>query len=162
MNQPQVISVISDTHGLLRPESVEALQGSELIIHAGDVGKPEILDDLRKIAPVVAVRGNVDGGIWAQGLPQTRTLEIGDVRIYVIHNIDDLSIDAAAAGYAAVISGHSHRPSTAHKKDVLFLNPGSAGPRRFDLPVSVTLLRVMGPASLAGEKDIPQLERRGT
>ena len=138
------VGVISDTHGLLRPEAVEALQGSELIIHAGDVGKPEILDDLRKIAPVEAIRGNVDTGIWAQGLPQTRTVEIGEVRIFVIHNIDDLSIDAAAAGFAAIVSGHSHRPSAVQKNGVLYLNPGSAGPRRFNLPVSVASLRVMG------------------
>jgi uncharacterized protein len=108
MNQPHVIGVISDTHGLLRPEAVQAMQSSELIIHAGDVGKPEILDGLRKIAPVKAIRGNVDAGIWAQGLPQTRTVEFGGVRIFVIHNIDDLSVNAAAAGYVAVISGHSH------------------------------------------------------
>jgi hypothetical protein len=144
MNQPHVIGVISDTHGLLRPEAVVALQGSELIIHAGDVGEPEVLDDLRKIAPVVAIRGNVDNGIWAQELPQTRTVEIGGVRIYVIHNINDLSVDVAAAGFAAVISGHSHRPSTIQKNGVLFLNPGSAGPRRFNLPVSLALLRMMG------------------
>jgi uncharacterized protein len=162
MNQPHVIGVISDAYGLLRPEAVQALQGSELIIHAGDVGKPKVLDELAKIAPVAAIRGNVDAGIWAQGLPQTRIVEFGEVRIYVIHNIDNLSIDAAAAGCAAVVNGHSHRPSSVQKNGVLFLNPGSAGPRRFDLPVSVTLLRVMGPASLAGEKDIPQLERRGT
>jgi uncharacterized protein len=142
MNQLHIIGVISDTHGLLRPEAVEALQGSELIIHAGDVGKPEILDGLRKIAPVAAIRGNVDHGIWAQGLPQTRTVEIGGVRIFIIHNIDDLSIDAAADGYAAVISGHSHQPSAVEKNSVLFLNPGSAGPRRFNLPVSAAVLRV--------------------
>ena len=138
------MGVISDNHGLLRPEAVDALQGSELIIHAGDVGKPEILDELRKIAPVVEVRGNVDGGIWAQGLPQSRTVEIGGVRIFVIHNIDDLSVDAAAAGYIAVISGHSHRPSSVQKNGVLFLNPGSAGPKRFNLPANLALLRVMG------------------
>jgi putative phosphoesterase len=144
MPQPHLIGVISDTHGLLRPEAAQALRGCELIIHAGDVGKPEILDELLKIAPIAAIRGNVDNGIWAQGLPQTRTVEIGGVRIYVIHNIDDLSVDAAAAGYAAVVSGHSHRPSAVQKNGVLFLNPGSAGPRRFHLPVSVALLRVMG------------------
>src|ERR1039457_1783904 len=144
MNQPHVIGVISDTHGLLRPEAVQALQGSELIIHAGDVGKPEILDELARTAPVVAIRGNVDHGIWAQGLPQTRTVEIGGVRIFVIHNIGDLAIDAPAAGYAAVISGHSHRPSSVQKNGVLFLNPGSAGPRRFNLSVSVALLHVVG------------------
>jgi uncharacterized protein len=107
MNQPHVIGVISDTHGLLRPEAVEALQASELIIHAGDVGKPEILDELHRIAPVTVIRGNVDAGIWAQGLPQTRTVEIGGVRVFVIHNINDLSIDAATAGYAVVISGQA-------------------------------------------------------
>ena len=120
MNQPHIIGVISDTHGLLRPEAVEALQGSELIIHAGDVGKPEILDELHKITPVTAIRGNVDTDIWAQWLPHTRTLEIGGVRIYVIHNIDDFSIDAAVAGCAAVVSGHSHRPSVVQKDGHLF------------------------------------------
>jgi len=144
MNRPHIIGVISDTHGLLRPEAVEALRGSELIIHAGDVGEPEILDELAKIACVAAIRGNADHGIWAQGLPQTRTVGIGGVRIFVIHNINDLSVDAAAADYAAVISGHSHRPSAVQNNGVLFLNPGSAGPRRFHLPVSVALLRVMG------------------
>jgi uncharacterized protein len=146
MNEPHVIGVISDTHGLLRPEAVQALQGAELIIHAGDVGKPEILDELAKVTPIAAIRGNIDGGIWAQGLPQTRTVEIGGIRLYVIHNIDDLSVDAAAAGYIAVISGHSHRPSVVQKNGVLFLNPGSAGPKRFNLPVSLALLRVMGKA----------------
>ena len=144
MNQPHVIGVISDTHGLLRAEAVQALQGSELIIHAGDIGKPEILDGLRKIAPITAIRGNVDHGIWAQGLPQTRTVEIGGVGVFVIHNINDLSMHGASAGCAAVISGHSHRPSVVQKNGVVFLNPGSAGPRRFDLPVSVAVLRVNG------------------
>ena|ERR1017187_1185729 len=144
MNQPHLIGGISDTHGLLRPEVVQALEGSELIIHAGDVGKSEILDELAKIAPVLAIRGNVDHGIWAQGLPQSRMVEIGGVRILVIHNVNDFTFDAGAAGYAAVISGHSHRPSSVQKNGVLFLNPGSAGPRRFNLPVSLALLRVMG------------------
>jgi uncharacterized protein len=146
MPQAHLIGVISDTHGLLRPEAVQALQGSELIIHGGDIGKPEILDGLRKIAPIAAIRGNVDHGIWAQGLPQTRTVVIGEVRVFVIHNINDLSIHAAAVGSAAVISGHSHRPSAVQKNGVVFLNPGSAGPRRFDLPVSVAVLRAMGKA----------------
>ncbi|HUK81191.1 MAG TPA: metallophosphoesterase family protein [Verrucomicrobiae bacterium] len=144
MPQAHLIGVISDTHGLLRPEAVQALQGSELIIHAGDIGKPEILDGLLKIAPVAAIRGNVDHGIWAQGLPQTRTVEVGGVRVFVIHNINDLSVDAAAGGYATVISGHSHLPSVLQKDGVVFLNPGSAGPGRFDLPVSLAVLRVMG------------------
>jgi putative phosphoesterase len=144
MPQPHLIGVISDTHGLQRLEAVQALQGSELIIHAGGIGNPEILDGLRKIAPIAAIRGNVDHGIWAQGLPQTRTVEIGGVRVFLIHNINDLSIDAAAAGCAAVISGHSHRPSAVQKNGVVFLNPRSAGPRRFDLSVSVAVLRVLG------------------
>jgi len=141
MQMPHLIGVISDTHGLLRPEVVKALSGSELIIHAGDVDQPEILSRLRNIAPTIAVRGNVDHGIWAQAIPRTRSIEVGGVRIYVVHNIEDLAIDAAGEGYAAVISGHSHKPSIVRKAGVLFLNPGSAGPKRFKLPVSVALLR---------------------
>jgi len=144
MTPNHLIGVISDTHGLLRPEAVKALHGCELIIHAGDVDKPEILSELRNTAPTVAVRGNVDQGIWAQGLPRTRVVAVGGGRIYVIHNLDNLSIDPAADGFAAVISGHSHKPSIARNDGVLFLNPGSAGPKRFKLPVTVALLRVTG------------------
>jgi len=139
-----LIGVISDTHGLLRPEAAKALHGVELIIHAGDVNQPEILSALKNIAPTVSVRGNVDHGIWAQGLPRTRSVEVGEIRILVIHNLDDLGVDPAADGFAAVISGHSHKPSIARKNGVLFLNPGSAGPKRFKLPVTISLVRVTG------------------
>lgn len=136
------IGVISDTHGLLRPEALEALHGSERIIHAGDVGDPEILDQLATIAPVTAVRGNVDKGAWARRLPETDVLEIGEISIYVIHNLDELDLKPEAAGFAAVIYGHSHVPKQEMRSGVLFFNPGSAGPRRFKLPVTVGRLIV--------------------
>lgn len=138
------IGVISDTHGLLRPTAVEALAGSALIIHAGDVGKPEILATLREVAPVVAVRGNVDRGAWAWKLPETEVAEVDQVRLYVLHDLAMLDLDPVAAGFQAVISGHSHQPSIEHRDGVLYLNPGSAGPRRFTLPISLALIRVEG------------------
>jgi putative phosphoesterase len=136
------IGVISDTHGLLRPQAVAALQGSALIIHAGDVGRPEILEELRRIAPVVAVRGNVDSGAWAMSLPQSEMVEHDGIRLYVIHILEDLDLDPPTAGFHAVITGHTHRPKMESKDGVLYFNPGSAGPRRFDLPVSVGRLLV--------------------
>ena len=136
------IGVISDTHGLLRPEAVVALAGSEAIIHAGDVGDPAILTELERIAPVTAVRGNIDIAPWANALPQTNVLEMGGVSIYVLHNIGELDLDPAAARFAAVIYGHSHKPTIELRKKVLFFNPGSAGPRRFSLPISVGKLVV--------------------
>jgi putative phosphoesterase len=136
------IGVISDTHGLLRPQAVAALQGSALIVHAGDVGRPEILDQLRRIAPVVAVRGNVDGGSWADRLPQSEIVEHDGVRLHVLHILEDLDLDPPTAGFHAVISGHTHRPKMKTRDGVLYFNPGSAGPRRFDLPVSVGRLMV--------------------
>jgi putative phosphoesterase len=139
-----LIGVISDTHGLLRPQAVAALQGVELIIHAGDIGGPEIFAALEKIGPVLAVRGNIDKDDWAGKLPQTRLVEVGGVHLYVLHDLYLLDLDPAAAGFQAVIFGHSHRPSSAYKDGVLYLNPGSAGPRRFTLPVSLALLRVSG------------------
>jgi uncharacterized protein len=144
MNQPHIIGVISDTHGLLRPEAVQALQGSELVIHAGDVGNSEILDELRKIAPVVAVKGNVDKGSWAAALPLTEVVEIGKATVYVLHDLNELDLDPVVAQFSAVISWHSHTPSISRKNEVLFLNPGSAGPRRFDSPVSLAVLQVIG------------------
>lgn len=138
------VGVIADTHGLLRPEALETLKGSDLIIHAGDVGKPEILETLQKIAPVFAVRGNVDTGNWAEVLPQTQAVEVGQTWIYVIHDPFDLDIEPGAAGFSAVIFGHSHQPSLETRKGVMFLNPGSAGPRRFRLPVSVAVIEVRG------------------
>jgi uncharacterized protein len=136
------IGVISDTHGLLRPQAVAALQGSALIIHAGDVGRTEILDELRKIAPVVAVRGNVDRDAWADRLPQSEIVEHAGVRLYVLHILEELDLDPPTAGFHAVITGHTHRPKMETKDGVLYFNPGSAGPRRFILPVSVGRLSI--------------------
>jgi putative phosphoesterase len=145
------VGLISDTHGIIRPEAVEALRGSELIIHAGDVGAPEVLDHLRAIAPTMAVRGNVDSDRWGRSLPFSEVVRAGDVRIYVLHDVSELDFDPRAAGYAAVISGHSHRFSAEHRDGVLFLNPGGAGPRRFALPLTVARLLVDG-TSLAHER----------
>ena len=132
-----IIGVISDTHGLLRPEVLAALHGSQYIIHAGDVGDPRILDKLSAIAPVTAVRGNVDHGAWAQKIPVTNVLETGEVSIYVLHSLQELDLKPEAAKFAAVVYGHSHVPKREVKNGVLYFNPGSAGPRRFKLPVSV-------------------------
>jgi uncharacterized protein len=137
-----LIGVISDTHGLLRPEAVAALKHSEYIIHAGDIGEPAILDQLAEIAPVRPVRGNVDKGKWALRVPTNNALEIGDVAIYVLHNLDDLDLKPEAARFAAIVSGHSHVPKQEVVNGVLYFNPGSAGPRRFDLPVSLGQLTV--------------------
>src|SRR6185437_6185301 len=140
MAAPALIGVISDTHGLLRPEAVEALRGSDLIIHAGDAGKLEILEALRGLAPVTAVRGNIDVEPWAASLPATAVVDAGPARIYVLHSLDDLDIDPAAAGFHIVISGHSHKPERTTRDGVIYLNPGSAGPRRFSLPISLALI----------------------
>jgi hypothetical protein len=140
------IGVISDTHGLLRPEAVAAFRGCDLILHAGDVGRPEVLDALREIAPTIAVRGNVDKGAWAEALPLTEVVEAGSHHLYVLHDIAELDLDPAAAGFAAVVFGHSHRPSVERRDGVLYLNPGGAGPRRFNLPVSVARIAIEGPA----------------
>lgn len=134
------MGVIADTHGLVRPEALMALQGSELIIHAGDIGSRKVLDELRRLAPVVAVRGNIDKGPWAEALPQTETVEIAGAAIYVLHDLNELEFAPAAARFGAIISGHSHQPSLRRSQGILLLNPGSAGPRRFKLPVSVALL----------------------
>src|SRR6266571_4268140 len=136
------IGLISDTHGLLRKEAVEALRGSEQIIHAGDVGKPDILEELGKIAPVVAVRGNVDTGPWARALPETAVAEAGAVLIYVLHDVNALDLNPAAAGFHVVVSGHSHQPGKFERDGVLYINPGSAGPRRFQLPVTMARLNL--------------------
>jgi uncharacterized protein len=145
-----IIGVISDTHGLLRPEAIAALQGSNYIVHAGDVGDPQILDDLAAIAPLTAVRGNVDHGPWAKKIPATNVLEIGEVSIYVLHRLQDLDLKPEAAKFAVVIYGHSHVPRQESKNGVLYFNPGSAGPRRFRLPVSVGRLIIVG-GKLSGE-----------
>jgi uncharacterized protein len=140
----QHIGVISDTHGLLRPQAVAALRGCSPIIHAGDIGRPEILDELRRIAPVFAVRGNVDKGPWAMQLPETEIVTVEDFWLYVLHDLNALDLEPATAGFHAVITGHSHQPKIETKDGVLYLNPGSAGPRRFDLPVSVGRLILSG------------------
>jgi putative phosphoesterase len=138
------IGLISDTHGLLRDEAVEALRGSDLIVHAGDVGDPSILAELTRVAPVRAVRGNNDRGPWAAAWPETDLIHAGGIALYVIHDLAELALDPAAAGYRVVVAGHSHRPRHEVRDDVHFVNPGSAGPRRFRLPVSIGRLTVVG------------------
>jgi putative phosphoesterase len=135
-----IVGLISDTHGLLRREAMRALAGSDLIIHAGDIGAPEILDALRALAPVAAVKGNVDTGAWAANLPATAVAEAGGTLIYVLHDLGELDLDPAAAGFGVVVSGHSHKPGSLERGGVLFVNPGSAGRRRFKLPVTVARL----------------------
>ena len=134
------IGLISDTHGLLRPQAVRALQGVELIIHAGDVGDAAILTELKKIAPVFAVRGNVDTEPWAQELPTTAVVQANGASFYVLHNLRELDLKPQASGFAAVISGHTHQPMQERREGVLYLNPGSAGPKRFNLPISLALV----------------------
>lgn len=136
------IGLISDTHGLLRSQAIEALRGSELILHAGDVGKREILTALREIAPVIAVRGNVDTSNWARTLPKTAVAEAGKVLVYVLHDVHALDLNPSAAGFHVVVSGHSHQPGKFERAGVLYINPGSAGPRRFQLPVTVARLNL--------------------
>jgi uncharacterized protein len=138
------VGLISDTHGLVRPEALSALADSDLILHAGDVGSAQVLHALGGLAPVYAVRGNVDKGPWAGELPVAHAVAVGDARLYILHRLADLGIDPEAQGFAAVISGHSHAPLTQRRDSVLYVNPGSAGPRRFRLPVSVAILRVVG------------------
>ena len=139
-----LIGVISDTHGLLRPEAVKALEGVELIIHAGDIGDPRILRKLARLAPVHAVRGNTDRADWAANLPHSRVVEVGGILIYVLHELFTLDLDPAAAGINAVIFGHSHEPHMKRQNGVLFLNPGSAGPKRFTLPVTLARIKLQG------------------
>jgi putative phosphoesterase len=137
------VGVISDTHGLLRDSALAALQGSELIIHAGDIGSGEVLERLSTIAPVHAVRGNNDREAWAHPLPLTEVVDIGGLYAYLLHDLSELDIEPAAAGMAAVITGHSHIPVSEVRDGVLFLNPGSAGPRRFKLPISVARIEIV-------------------
>jgi uncharacterized protein len=137
------IGLIADTHGLLRPEARVALAGVERIIHAGDICNAQVLDRLREIAPVVAVRGNNDQGAWAEALHETETLTVAGVTLHVVHDLNDLAIDPRAAGIDVVISGHAHRPMLKMDGGVLFVNPGSAGPRRFRLPISVGFIDIV-------------------
>lgn len=152
------MGVISDTHGLMREEALAALRGSDLIIHAGDIGSPEVLTQLRRIAPTYAVRGNNDREGWASSLPETDVVEIGSHHVYLLHDLALLDIDPAAAGFAAVISGHSHKPLVDRRDGVLYVNPGSAGPRRFKLPIAVARLDVSDEGLEAGIVEL--LEQR--
>jgi len=143
-NRTHVIGLISDTHGLMRPQALAALQDVQLIIHAGDIGAPEVLRDLKRIAPIVAIKGNNDREDWAKSLPDTKLLKINGKKLYIIHNIKELDCDPLAREIQVVISGHSHMPLIAKRDGVLYVNPGSAGPRRFKLPVAVAKLRIYG------------------
>ncbi len=143
--------MIADTHGLLRPEALAALAGADVIIHAGDVGSPEVIERLRAIAPTFVVRGNNDTASWADDLPEIQVVTVGGLRFWVLHEAARLSVDPVAAGLACVVSGHSHRPSIETRDGVLHINPGSAGPRRFTLPVTVARLRV------AGDRIVPEI-----
>jgi len=137
-----ILGVISDTHGLLRPEAVAALEGVDQILHAGDVGSPDILEALAKIAPVTAVRGNVDLDSWANRLPDTEIIEAGGTTVYMLHDLGRLDLEPEAAGMRVVVYGHSHQPKLEEKHGVLYFNPGSAGPRRFHLPISIGKLLI--------------------
>ncbi len=143
------IGLISDTHGLLRPQATNKLQGVARIIHAGDVGTPAVLEQLRELAPVHAVRGNNDRGSWAKRLPVSETIELERIRVLVLHDLKELELDPASAGVSVVVTGHSHRPSIRERDGVLYVNPGSAGPRRFSLPVTVGFLELAGHAARA-------------
>ena len=137
MRTASSVGLISDTHGLLRPEALAALEGSDLIIHAGDIGAPEIIDRLRSLAPVVAIQGNIDNGAWAFSFKLTEVVETGSARIFVLHDIAQLDFDPIGARFSLVVSGHSHKPSHMERDGVMYVNPGSAGPRRFRLPITV-------------------------
>src|SRR5579884_468920 len=137
-----IIGLISDTHGLLRQEALGALQGSDLVIHAGDIGAPGIIGELRAVAPVVAVRGNIDKGSWASKLPATSVVEARSARIYILHDIHKLNLDPASAGFNIVVSGHSHKPGRTDRSGVVYINQGSAGPRRFHLPFTIARLNL--------------------
>lgn len=155
ITESMIIGVISDTHGLLRPEALELLRGSEHIIHAGDIGSPDIIPALEKIAPATYIRGNVDIQPWARRFAETEVVELAGVHIYVIHDLNALDLNPKAAGFAAVISGHSHQPKQQMKDGVLYFNPGSAGPRRFKLPISVGRLQILNGGIEAKILDLP-------
>ncbi|MBA2491412.1 MAG: metallophosphoesterase family protein [Gammaproteobacteria bacterium] len=140
----QIISVVSDTHGLMRPEAIAALRETNLIIHAGDIGSPDVLERLRELAPVVAIRGNIDRALWAMDLAETEVVQVNDALVYVLHDVQELDLDPEAAGFCAVISGHTHNASIKYRGDILYLNPGSIGPRRFSLPITFARLHVEG------------------
>jgi uncharacterized protein len=136
------IGLISDTHGLLRPEVIQPLGGCQLILHAGDIGAPDVISELQRLAPVVAVRGNVDRDRWANRFPLTQAVEVAGTHVYVLHDVGELDLDPRTAGFQVVVFGHSHRPETIRRNGVLYVNPGSAGPRRFKLPVALAKLHL--------------------
>ena len=140
----KLIGIISDTHGLVRPQALEALKGVDMILHAGDIGNQDVLDSLNELAPVVAVRGNNDKAEWARSLPDWEVVEVGNVSIYMLHNVKEIDISPSGAGFQVVVSGHSHKPVVEDQRGVLYINPGSAGPRRFTLPVSLAHLHILG------------------
>jgi putative phosphoesterase len=142
------IGIISDTHGLLRPEAIKQLAGADHIIHAGDIGAPEVIEGLRNIAPTTAIRGNIDVAEWSKDYPDTELVVLGGRALYVLHNLKNIELDPAASGIDVVVSGHSHRPKIETKNGVLYVNPGSAGPRRFKLPVTVAVLELSDRAVL--------------
>src|ERR1043165_5865893 len=150
----KLIGIISDTHGLVRPQAIKALGGVDMILHAGDIGNQQVLDTLSDIAPVVAVRGNNDKGDWAQALPDWEVVEVQKVSIYMLHDVKEIDI-SPSGGFHVVVSGHSHKPSVEERRGVLYVNPGSAGPRRFKLPVSVAHLRVVGEKVKANIIELP-------
>jgi uncharacterized protein len=151
----KLIGVISDTHGLMRPEALRALRGADLIVHAGDIGTPEVVAVLESVARVVAIRGNNDRAAWAKKFPETAVVQVDGINILVVHDVKDLDIDPSAASYRVVVSGHSHAPSVSERNGVLFVNPGSAGPRRFKLPVCVAKLRISGTRVQASIVELP-------
>lgn len=155
-----LVGLISDTHGLIRPEALDALRHSDLIVHCGDVGDPSVLEALRSLAPVRAIRGNNDSGAWASSLPASDVVELGAHTLYVLHDLAELDLDPAAAGITAVVSGHSHKPVIRKKGEILFVNPGSAGPRRFTLPVTVARLTLQSGNCTAEIIDLPQPNRK--
>ncbi|BBO66190.1 phosphoesterase [Desulfosarcina alkanivorans] len=148
MSFSTTIGILSDTHGLLRPEVVEALGGCDRILHAGDIGENDVLDRLKRIAPVVAVRGNMDYGSWSNSLPVREMVEIEGIFFYLLHDLNQLDLEPAAAGIHLVVSGHTHQPQLLKKEGVTYLNPGSAGHRRFDYPVSVAIVRIENGAAI--------------
>jgi uncharacterized protein len=156
------VGLISDTHGLLRPEAVTSLRGCTLIIHGGDIGGPEILDELGSLAPITAVRGNNDAGAWAQHLKDTELLRVGGVLLYVIHNLKEMEVDPRAQGIRVVVSGHSHKPLIEERQGVLFVNPGSAGRRRFKLPIALAELLIEGDAVTARIVNLEDTRGLGT
>jgi uncharacterized protein len=150
-----VIGVISDTHGLLRPEVLRAFKDVDLIVHAGDIGTADVIEGLRSIAPVVAVRGNNDKGDWISDIPDSEITEVGSIYIYVLHDLNEIDLSPAVAGFKVVVSGHSHKPVVEEREGVLFVNPGSAGPRRFKLPISVGRMTIVGELVTAELIELP-------